>query len=126
MKPVRHNPRDSEREAKGEKACDSKRTMEMIRGNPSRFEEIAEMFLRTVPKSLDEIDKGIAAGDMRAVEHAAQTLKDSICNLGEGLTYEVEQIIGEEGAEQAANSLSNLRTQLNLIEKVLCGSIQEK
>jgi len=100
--------------------------MEMIRGNPSRFEEIAEMFLRTVPKSLDEIDKGIAAGDMRAVEHAAQTLKDSICNLGEGLTYEVEQIIGEEVAEQAANSLSNLRTQLNLIEKVLCGSIQEK
>lgn len=51
-------------------------------GQMDLLKEIADLFLEDYPRSLHAIHAGVEARDLKAVEHAAHSVKGSACNFG--------------------------------------------
>jgi CheY-like chemotaxis protein len=50
--------------------------------DPELFQELVDLFLRETPRLMADLDRAFAAGDLKAVERAAHSLKSSSANLG--------------------------------------------
>jgi two-component system sensor histidine kinase/response regulator len=53
-----------------------------VGGQMDLLKEIAVLFLDDLPRSLGEIHAAFGRGDAKQVEHAAHSLKGSVCNFG--------------------------------------------
>jgi HPt (histidine-containing phosphotransfer) domain-containing protein len=56
--------------------------LERVGGDEQLLQEVAVLFLDDYPKVLGEIHAAIQAGNAKAVERAAHTLKGSVANFG--------------------------------------------
>lgn len=50
--------------------------------DPELFHELVDLFLHETPRLMGDLERALAAGDIRGVEHAAHSLKSSSANLG--------------------------------------------
>jgi HPt (histidine-containing phosphotransfer) domain-containing protein len=50
--------------------------------DPGLLAELIQMFLEDAPGRMKEIEKALASGDIKSLEHAAHTLKSSSANIG--------------------------------------------
>jgi len=50
--------------------------------DPGLLLELIDLFLADAPRCLEEMDRGLATGDVKALERAAHKLKSSSANLG--------------------------------------------
>jgi CheY-like chemotaxis protein/HPt (histidine-containing phosphotransfer) domain-containing protein len=62
--------------------------LERLDGDRELFDELAQMFKEGCPKMLAESRRAVAAGDSKALEHEAHTLKGSSANLSASVVSE--------------------------------------
>lgn len=124
--------------ARGERSCpipfketaessrevfDLDKAMETVAGNRALFEEIAHMFLESLPGDVDKIKEGLARGDGDALEKSAHALKGSIGNFGARLSYESAyrlEVSGRDGKlAEATGELSILKKELQRLAVAL-------
>jgi HPt (histidine-containing phosphotransfer) domain-containing protein len=61
--------------------------LERVGGDLPLLQEIAQMFVDTAPEMMADIHAGLAAGDAKALERAAHSLKGCVCNFGANSAY---------------------------------------
>jgi HPt (histidine-containing phosphotransfer) domain-containing protein len=62
--------------------------LERVGGDLQLLREIAQMFLDSAPDQMGDIRAALGAGDAKALERAAHTLKGCVCNFGADAAYE--------------------------------------
>ena len=50
--------------------------------DPDLLADLVQMFLQDAPGRMKQIEEALASGDIKALEHAAHTLKSSSANIG--------------------------------------------
>lgn len=56
--------------------------LDRVGGDASLLQEVAQLFLEDYPNSLSAMESALAAGDAKALERAAHTLKGAVANFG--------------------------------------------
>ncbi len=97
--------------------------LENIGGDMDLLKEILEIFLDDYPNQMEQIQKGILAGDSKAVEQAAHSLKGSVANFAAGrareAAYRVE-VLGREGnLGEAKEALADLEREIGELEAAM-------
>ncbi len=109
------------------KVVDLAKATQGVGGDLSPFGKAAELFLRAVLKSLDEIEKGTTGGDAQAVEQAAQTLKASLWDFSQRVACQgalsLDRSTEKDKFSKATYALRKLRRELKVIEKALRESV---
>jgi HPt (histidine-containing phosphotransfer) domain-containing protein len=62
--------------------------LECVGGDLQLLQEIARMFLDSVPELMGEMRAALGAGDAKALERAAHTLRGCVCHFGAEAVYE--------------------------------------
>ena len=71
--------------------------------DPGLFLELIDLFLQDAPQRMQEIEQGLADGDIRRLERAAHTLKSSSANIGAlSLSALFKRMEGEARMEQSS------------------------
>jgi len=104
-----------------EDVFDLSKALDVVAGKMELFQEIAQLFLESLPMYLNRIQEGIADGDAKALEQAAHGLKGSIVNFGAKRSYDAAYLIEELGkngkTEEAGEVLTALKKELNALKK---------
>jgi len=97
-------------------------------GDAGLMEEITEVFLRDLPKLMEEIRAAIARTDAKKLEHAAHSLKGSVGNFGVGRAYKASlrlETIGRAGdLTHATEALYDLEEQIEPLKLALADAIK--
>ena len=90
--------------------------LENIGGDMDLLKEILEIFLDDYPNQMEQIQEGILAGDSKAVEQAAHSLKGSVANFAAGRAREAAyrlEVLGREGnLGEAKEALADLEREI--------------
>ncbi|MFT5283998.1 MAG: HPt (histidine-containing phosphotransfer) domain-containing protein [Planctomycetota bacterium] len=77
-------------------------------GAPGLFDELVELFLSDTPPRMKSLAEATAAGDMKAVEFNAHSLKSSCGNLGATILVDLFREIERLGREEELDGVSVL------------------
>lgn len=95
---------------------DRSAALSRVGGDFELLKEIAALFLEEYPRELDDIHKGLAAGDAIAVERAAHGLKGAVANFGARAAvdsaFQLEQLGRAGKLDQLAPALAALERAL--------------
>jgi PAS domain S-box-containing protein len=108
-------PLSKKNDTRSKDILDMSKAMEIVGGNRELFQEIAGMFLESLPAHIAEIKEGIARGDAHALERSAHSLKGSVGNFGArpafDAAYNLEKIGREGKMGEALEALSRLEEE---------------
>lgn len=94
-----------------------------VGGDEELLKEIAQIFLDENPGALDEIRAAADAGDTKALEKAAHTLKGSVSNFGaqtaRDAAYRIEQMGRSGDLNSVSEALANLETAVHTLSSEL-------
>ena len=82
-------------------------------GAPGLFDELVELFLSDTPSRMRSLAEATAAGDMKAVEFNAHSLKSSCGNLGAIVLVDLFKEIERLGREEELEGVSVLVDRSN-------------
>jgi two-component system sensor histidine kinase/response regulator len=90
--------------------------LDRVEGDLDLLKEMADLFLEEYAHMLTEIEHAIAAGDARALQHAAHTLKGSVSNFAAPKATEASFVLEKMGRRQdlaeAPAALATLKQEL--------------
>ena len=102
---------------------DRNAALSRVGGDLDLLKEIAALFLEEYPRELDDIHKGLAAGDAPAIERAAHGLKGSVANFGARAAvdsaFQLEQLGRAGKLDQVAPALAALERALTCLHAEL-------
>jgi HPt (histidine-containing phosphotransfer) domain-containing protein len=89
---------------------DAERLADLLQLGPERFARLAETFIGSVWAQVDEIERGVAAGDASAVRRTAHSLKGSsriygahrVADIAASLEDDAQSALGAEGEGRVA------------------------
>lgn len=97
--------------------------LDRVGGDEELLREVAQLFLEDYPQSVEAIEKGLSAGDARAVERAAHTLKGAVANFGVAEVVEVAFAVEQSGRRgdlsTVSGSLAQLKERLRVLHQDL-------
>jgi HPt (histidine-containing phosphotransfer) domain-containing protein len=92
-------------------------------GDQEFLQEITGLFLEDCPKLLADIGSAVSAGNARALEHAAHTLKGSVANFGADAArqaaYRLETLGRAGNLQPAAEAYSSLVQEIQRFTEAL-------
>lgn len=98
-------------------------TLERVEGDFDLLKEMVELFLEEWPNMLSDIERAIAVGDARALQHAAHTLKGSVSNFAAPRATAASLVLEKMGRQQdlsnAGAALASLQQELKRLTPVL-------
>ncbi len=122
-------PSSQRNDTRSEDVFDMSKAMEVLAGDRGLFQEIAHMFLESLPAHIAEIRKGIARGDSHALERSAHSLKGSVGNFGarraSDVAYRLEKLGKDGKTREAENEFSTLKKELTALEAEMKSVLEE-
>lgn len=107
----------------GLRVLDREALYERVGGDEEFLQEIAGLFLEDCPKLLSDIQSAVTAGNARALQHAAHTLKGSVANFGAEAARHAAlrlEVLGREGnLRPAADAYSDLVQEIGRFTNAL-------
>ncbi|QDU41314.1 Hpt domain protein [Maioricimonas rarisocia] len=86
--------------------------LERCGGDEELLQEIAGLFLETVPASLDTLRTALKEGDLVVARRAAHTLKNSFDNLGATTARDAAMAVEVAAVEERRDELATLTTKV--------------
>ena len=93
-----------------------------VGGDEELLKEIAVLFLDEYPRSLGELHKAVEAGDSKAVERAAHSIKGAVSNFGARAAVDAAAQLEQLGRAQ---KLAGASLGLHSLEQALTALSQE-
>ena len=97
--------------------------LENMGGDMDLLKEIIEIFFKDFPNQMEQIQEGILAGDSKAVEQAAHSLKGSVANFAAGRAREAAyrlEVLGREGnLGEAKEALADLEREIGELKAAM-------
>lgn len=94
--------------------------LERVGGDVELLQEMAQLFLEEYPSQLEAIRQAVDAGDPKALERAAHSLKGSIGNFGAAEAHQAAfhlELLGRQGTLEAVHeALAQLEKALQRVE----------
>lgn len=111
-----------------ERVFDKTKALENVGGDMVLLKEIIGIFLDDFPNQMKQTREGISAGDAKAVEHAAHSLKGSVANFAAKRAYEAAyrlEVLGKEGnLEETNEALGDLEKEIKSLKDALDGAVK--
>jgi two-component system sensor histidine kinase/response regulator len=111
-----------------EQVFDMTEALENVGGDMDLLKEIIEIFLDDFPNQMKQIREGILAGDAKAVEHAAHSLKGSVANFAAKRAYDKAyclEVLGREGNLGEANeAFGDLEKEIKEMKDALDAAVK--
>jgi len=104
-------------------ALDQDRLLARVEGNFELMTDLVNLFLSESPAMLSRVRQAVEAGDARALERAAHSLKGALKSLSAGpaaeAAFRLETIGRGGGLDQAEAAFAELRQQIDRLEQEL-------
>lgn len=94
------------------RSLDRALALSRVGGDLELLQEIARLFLDDTPRMMKEIRDAMAAGDARAVERAAHSLKGCVANFGANSAFEAALAMERKGRGGDLSGIHELYAQL--------------
>jgi CheY-like chemotaxis protein/HPt (histidine-containing phosphotransfer) domain-containing protein len=102
---------------------DLSKALEVVDGNEDLFQEIAKMFLESLPHELGKIRDAIAGSDAHMLERSAHSLKGAVGNFSAKLSFEAAyrlEMLGKENKmAEAEKAFEELEKEIAVLEAEL-------
>jgi len=110
-------------EASQGQLLDRAEALARVGGDIELLKEIAALFLEDYPRSLDEINQALAAGDAKTLERSAHGLKGAVANFGAraavDAAFQLEQLGRAHKLDQVPQTLAALERSLTSLHAEL-------
>lgn len=104
--------------------------LENFGGDQKLLQDVILIFLRNLPRQLENLETAIATQNASDLEHAAHTLKGSVANFGTSqardTAQKIEQMARKNAFQDAANEIEYLKSALQKLEEELTHMSQTK
>ena len=102
--------------------------LENMGGDMDFLRDIVDVFSEDYPEQIKQIQEGILAGDSKAVEMAAHSLKGSVANFAAGRAREAAyrlEVLGREGnLGEADEALADLEKEIEGLKGALDSAVK--
>jgi len=96
-----------------------------VDGDRELLKEIAGLFLEECPASLEAVRAAVAAGDPKAVQHAAHSLKGAVSNFGEKAAHKAALRLEYMGRGRDLTGSAEALGELEEALERLCAELRE-